>query len=79
MQKVIGRDLEIIREEWESKKAIELFEKMGEKFKVEIIRDLNVPTVSFSTALRPLVLGNITVLIASGRKRKIFPTICARE
>ncbi|MDZ4662338.1 MAG: threonine--tRNA ligase [Pseudomonadota bacterium] len=46
MQEVINRDLEIVREEWTSEKAIALFTKMGEKFKVEIIRDLNVPSVS---------------------------------
>ncbi len=40
MQEVIDRDLEIKREEWPVEQAIKTFEKMGEKFKVELIRDL---------------------------------------
>ena len=46
MQEIAKRDLDIVREEWTSEKAIEVFTKMGENFKVEIIKDLNVPTVS---------------------------------
>jgi hypothetical protein len=34
-----------------------------------------VETVSMFFAFKPLVLGNITTLIARGKKRKIFPTI----
>jgi len=35
--------------------------------------------VSIFFALRELVRGNITMLIARGRKRNIFPTICPSE
>lgn len=46
MEEVIARDTEITREEVSSKEAIEVFTKMGELFKVEIIQDLASPTVS---------------------------------
>lgn len=46
MSEIIARDIEITREEMKSEDAIALFEKMGEKFKVELIRDLNQPSVS---------------------------------
>ena len=35
--------------------------------------------VSRFCAFRPLVLGNITMLIAPGRNKKILPVICANE
>ncbi len=40
MQVVVDADLEIKREVWPVEKAIATFEKMGERFKVEIIQDL---------------------------------------
>lgn len=40
MYEIIKRNDEVIREEWPSDKAISTFDKMGERFKVEIIRDL---------------------------------------
>jgi len=46
MQEIIKRDLEVKKEVWLSKKAIETFKKMGENFKVEIIEDLGEPEVS---------------------------------
>ncbi len=46
MAEIISRDLEIKREEMSSEDAIAMFERMGETFKVELIRDLRQPTVS---------------------------------
>lgn len=46
MKDIIKRDDVVTREEWPTEKAIETFTKMGEDFKVEIIRDLNQPSVS---------------------------------
>lgn len=40
MQEIVDRDLPIRREDWNREKAISTFEKMGECFKVELIRDL---------------------------------------
>jgi len=40
MEEIVKRDLPIVREEWLVEKAIEVFTKMGENFKVEIIKDL---------------------------------------
>lgn len=40
MVEILGRNEEVIREDWPIQKAIETFEKMGERFKAEIIRDL---------------------------------------
>ena len=40
MQEIVNADLPIRREDWPRAKAIETFEKMGERFKVELIRDL---------------------------------------
>ncbi|MGZ3724086.1 MAG: threonine--tRNA ligase, partial [Bdellovibrionales bacterium] len=37
---VLKRDEQVVREDWPIAKAIETFEKMGERFKAEIIRDL---------------------------------------
>ncbi len=45
MQEIVKRDLEITREDWDAKKAIDTFKKMGEKYKVEIIEDLGEKTV----------------------------------
>lgn len=45
MSELVSRNEEVVREDWPSDKAIATFEKMGERFKAEIIRDLNVPTV----------------------------------
>jgi len=46
MQEIVDQDYPLIREEWASKKAIETFSKMQEKFKVEIIQDLKTESVS---------------------------------
>jgi threonyl-tRNA synthetase len=40
MQEIVKRDLPIRREEWSRDEAVDLFDKLGEKFKVEIIRDI---------------------------------------
>jgi threonyl-tRNA synthetase len=45
MFEILVRNEEVTREDWPSEVAIETFEKMGERFKAEIIRDLAVPTV----------------------------------
>lgn len=46
MAEIVKQDLPLNREVWETSKAIETFEKMGERFKVEIIRDLGESKVS---------------------------------
>jgi len=46
MEEIIKRDIPILREEWKSSQAIDVFGKMGENFKVEIIEDLKTPVVS---------------------------------
>ncbi len=46
MKEIIARDLEVTHEVWPSEKAVSTFEQMGERFKVEIIKDLDVPEVS---------------------------------
>jgi threonyl-tRNA synthetase len=46
MQEIIKRDEEIVRETWPAKKAIEVFSKMGETFKVELIEDLGAEEVT---------------------------------
>src|SRR5438046_2592970 len=38
MQEIVKRDLPIRREEWNREEAIKLFDKLGEKYKVEIIK-----------------------------------------
>ncbi len=45
MEEVISRDYEVVREDWSHSEAIATFEKMGERFKTEIIRDLGEQTV----------------------------------
>src|SRR5881398_1362284 len=40
MGEIVKRDLPIRREEWSRDEAIELFDKLGEKYKVEIIKDI---------------------------------------
>lgn len=40
MTELVAKDYPLIREEWPIQKAIETFEKMGERFKVELIKDL---------------------------------------
>ena len=40
MIELLARNEEVTREDWPIAKAIETFEKMGERFKVEIIKDL---------------------------------------
>lgn len=46
MNEIIKADLPLVRQDWETAKAIETFGKMNERFKVEIIRDLGQPSVS---------------------------------
>lgn len=46
MYEIIKRQLPLTREVWPAEKAIETFEKMGENFKAEIIRDLGEKQVS---------------------------------
>lgn len=46
MYDVLKRDEAVVREEWSASDAIQTFEKMGERFKVEIIKDLAQPTVT---------------------------------
>ena len=40
MSEIVKRDLPVRREEWTRDEAIRTFDKLGEKFKVEIIRDI---------------------------------------
>jgi len=40
MAEILKRDEEVVREDWPIDKAISTFEKMGERFKVELIRGL---------------------------------------
>ena len=40
MNEILSRNDSVVREDWPIAKAIETFEKMGERFKAEIIRDL---------------------------------------
>lgn len=42
MNEILKRDEEVVREDWPIDKAIETFEKMGERFKVELIRELQL-------------------------------------
>lgn len=46
MKEIVKKADPVTREEWSSAQAIETFQKMGEHFKVEIIRDLGAETVS---------------------------------
>lgn len=46
MGEIILRNEKILKEEWPSSKAIDFFNQKNEKFKVEIIKDLNQPTVT---------------------------------
>ncbi len=45
MAEIISRNLEIVRRDMSSKEAINTFKEMGERYKVELIEDLNVPEV----------------------------------
>src|SRR4051812_39813647 len=40
MYEILARNDQVLREDWPIDKAIQTFEKMGERFKAEIIRDL---------------------------------------
>lgn len=40
INEILARNSDVVREDWPIAKAIETFEKMGERFKAEIIRDL---------------------------------------
>ena len=46
MQEIIKRKLEVKKEVWPKEKAVSVFKKMGEHYKVEIIEELNEPEVS---------------------------------
>jgi threonyl-tRNA synthetase len=46
MREIVQKDLPFTREEWPREQAIRWFEERGEPFKVEILRGLDVPTVS---------------------------------
>ncbi len=46
MSEIVKADMEIVKEVWSSERAIKTFEDMGEKFKAEIIRDLQTEEVS---------------------------------
>lgn len=49
MSNIIKEDLPIVRSTMTSEQAIDFYEKQGESYKVELIRDLNVPSVSIYT------------------------------
>jgi threonyl-tRNA synthetase len=46
MREIVKNDLRFIREDWPREQAIRWFEEHGEPYKVEILRGLDVPTVS---------------------------------
>jgi threonyl-tRNA synthetase len=46
MKEIVRKDLRFTREDWPREQAIRWFEEHGEPFKVEILRGLDVPTVS---------------------------------
>ncbi len=46
MQKIVGEDLEVTREDLSKDAAIALFESKGESYKVELIKELDAQTVS---------------------------------
>jgi threonyl-tRNA synthetase len=46
MREIVKQDLPFTREEWPREQAMRWFEERGEPFKVEILRGLDVPTVS---------------------------------
>jgi threonyl-tRNA synthetase len=46
MREIVAADLPFEREEWTREQAIRHFEERGEPFKVEILKGLDVPTVS---------------------------------
>lgn len=46
MKEIVSENLPIVREEISSSEAIKMFSEMGETYKVELIEDLNVPSVT---------------------------------
>src|SRR5437762_10963630 len=46
MREIAAKDLKVTREEMARNDAIELFHRMGEEYKVEILKDIAEPTVS---------------------------------
>lgn len=46
MREILKRKSKIVKEVWPSQKAIEIFKKMGEFYKVELINEINEPAVS---------------------------------
>lgn len=49
MKQLLKKNEEVTKEVWSSEKAIKVFSEMGEKFKVEIIKDLGEKEVSIYT------------------------------
>jgi threonyl-tRNA synthetase len=45
MEEIVSKNLPLVREEWSKEKAIKTFSQMGERFKVEIIKDIPEPVV----------------------------------
>lgn len=46
MKEILSRKLSVTKEVWPADKAIQIFQKMGEFYKVEIIQELGEPSVS---------------------------------
>lgn len=46
MKEILSRKLSVVKEVWPAEKAIETFQKMGESYKVEIIKELGESAVS---------------------------------
>jgi len=46
MAEIVSKDYPLVKEEWTQEQAIQTFTELGERFKVEIIKDLNQPTVT---------------------------------
>ena len=46
MKEILSRKLSVTKEVWPAEKAVETFQKMGESYKVEIIKELGEPAVS---------------------------------
>lgn len=46
MREIVARDLPFVREELPREKAIELFDRLGEGYKIELLEEIAAPTVS---------------------------------
>ena len=75
MAEIVDRDAPLVRSVWDRAKAIETFEKMGEKYKAEIIRDI-MPEGEVVTDLYARVTGSTCAAArtcrAVGRVGKAF-------